>query len=187
MICSLFSQLCVNPAYDARSLAAAAVNYAITNSSLRDAQEYNPNWLEKLNTSRSSAGRKQVTKEMIQAIQSERKQISLKIESFKSHSSNTHKRSMSNREEEQRKRTRVSSPVVESVGREQPSVRTPSPLPFQLPPQVQSDEPPPLIQPVPTHETQNPFVDGNGPTPLFPPEPVALETGRSGEVPLFIF
>ena len=46
---SMLSQLCVEERFDGRSLAAAAVDYALTTTHLTSHKNYNPNWLEKMN------------------------------------------------------------------------------------------------------------------------------------------
>lgn len=179
MMFSLFSQLCVEPSYDARALAAAAVDYAISAAQLKAHKNYNPHWLEKMNASPSAAGKKPLSPSLIETIQRERKRISVKINSFNVPAKNIspippvdeHKRRAPSGNEEQRKRTRTSSPDVNMVRPLSSGSLKSIPSPIHLPPSI---EPKPII---PINNTNTNTNNTQEPAPLLSvmSEPVQSE------------
>lgn len=135
---SLLSQLCVDERFDGRSLAAAAVDYALMATHLKNHKNYNPHWLDKMNSLPSAVGCKVLSPPFIELIQKERKLISPKINAC---IENTKHVSPIPQEEEMRgekrghtlteentKRARMSSPIVESIGQKDHSAHSPPPI-----------------------------------------------------------
>lgn len=218
----MLSQLCVDERFDGRSLAAAAVDYALTTTHLTSHKNYNPNWLEKMNRMPNAVGNKVLNIPFIKEIQKERKLISPKInaciENIKHSSPIPHEEERYSEKriiqhtEENSKRARMSSPLVESIGQRQPTSHSPPPI--QLPstqptrlPSTQSTlshastEPTPLIsfeststEPAPLLSTQTstqslpvimiPSTESvDSPAPLF----ISQSADQSQDVPLFPF
>lgn len=176
---SLFSQLCVDERFDGRSIAAAAVDYALSATSLKNHKNYVPNWLEKMNSSPTAAGHKVLSASFIEEIQRERKLISPIINDCRNANhhhqspippSEENKRPYSGTEEN-RKRSRMGSPVIESIG--QVKQETTQKAPFLLS-SSQPSEPAPLIPPSVVRATTEPAplfsMDSttSEPQPLFP-------------------
>ena len=169
---SLFSQLCVDERFDGRSIAAAAVDYALGATGLKNHKNYDPNWYEKMNSSPTAVGHKVLSASFIEEIQRERKQITPKIDACMKgpnhHSpipiSEDNKRPYSGTEEN-RKRSRMGSPVIESIGQVRQEATQTSPTPLLS---LQPSEPTPLM---PSSVIQT----SAEPTPLFSMDSISVE------------
>ena len=134
----LLSQLCVDERFDGRSLAAAAVDYALTATRLKSHKNYNPQWLDRMNNMPSAVGCKVLSRSLIEEIQEERKSIKPKIDACidtTKHVSPIPYEEDSRGEkrehvhtEENTKRARMRSPIVESIGQKDHSTHSPPPI-----------------------------------------------------------